>query len=429
MAQYESGQTATQEQVTELTNNSSLSDATRAQIESLVASGKDVSLIGSDSATEKATVASQTSSAAAVAASNATLESLTLSDATALAFSNTSGNVNANAQQPVSGTFNDSSNLNLNVNNNADNDISLGGSTGTTNVNVNLGNGDNNVTLSGESASNVGINAGNGNNIMQLGNAQSSGAFTDISVTTGDGNDSIGIEGTFTGQITTGAGDLDLALDASTQADEHTSISVDAGEGFDLLRLIGRMVKHAFEFSNGKFHMHSGNIEMTGVNVIATDSDGDGVIENGTDHITILATTEEDSLIAKLYKVALGREAIDDANGWNASTLGGFNWWTNEYEKTNDITNHEQLVRAFLNCDEFHNKYDAMDDVQYVNQLFTNLGVSDSAAAQDYINQLANGSIDRETVAWQIATSETAVKVLGSDGEQYVIDGDFTQQA
>lgn len=376
MANYSEGQTATSEQVTSLV--SSLSGPTAASIASLVATGVGVGLYGSDTAGETANVSGAITDEAA-AVSNSKINS-TFDNVKALVVSKSSGNVDAsNNNNDVSAEFHDVSNMS-----------------------ASFGNGDNNLTF-----------GGNGGNI-------------DVSVETGNGNDDIGILGKFTGQITTGSGDLELSLDATAQ--EESAISVDAGEGFDLLKLLGAVLKHTFEYANGHFRMHSGNVQMDGVNVVATDMDNDGAITSN-DHITVLAETAEDSLIAKLYKVALGREAIDGSDGWGDSTLGGINWWTNEYEKNNDITDHEQLVRAFLNCDEFHNKYDSMTDTQYVNELFSNLGVSDVEAAQSYIDQLANGSIDRETVAWQIATSETAVKVLGNDGQQYVIDGDFSSNA
>jgi len=421
MAQYE----ASEEQVQQLTSSEGLSASTKAAIESVAKGGGTVAMLGSEGSTKESVSGSVTDQA--VAAANVDLNNLTLSDAVAfVASSGTTGDVQSNSSSALTAEINDS-NVNLTVNNDANNNISFGGSQGAAGS-ATLGNGDNTVNIGGEGTSGGGVtvNTGNGNNTFNIGNANTDKPF-DVSVNTGDGNDTMNVEGTVRGEINTGDGNLELTMDASAQ--QTAEISVNAGEGFDLLKLLGQTAKHLFEFVNGKFHMHSADVSMTGVNVVATDVNSDGQISQGTDHITILAETEEDSLIAKLYKVALGREAIDGNDGWGDSTLGGFNWWTNEYEKTNDINDHEQLVRAFLNCDEFHNKYDSMTDAQYVNALFTNLGVSDSEAVQNYINQLANGSLDREEVAWQVATSETAVKVLGNDGEQYVIDGDFSANA
>lgn len=456
MAQYE----ANEEQIQELTDSSTgLSDATKEAIKSLANSGSSVAVVSES--------ASGTVSDSGVVASNATLSNLTLSNAVALAVDGSSGSltstnsaaltadlvnsdvtltINNNAANTVnvSGATGggvtaghgdnlvnvvDASNVSVDLGDGA-NSVNLGGSTGTSNVDVNLGAGNNNVNIGGEGANGVSVSTGNGNNNISVGNAMSSAPFN-VSVTTGDGDDTMDLQGNVNGQFTSGAGDLEISLDATAQ--EQAQISVDAGEGFDLLRLIGRAVKHAFEFVNGRFHMHSGDVSMDGVNVVATDMNGDGLITQDMDHITVLATTEEDSLIAKLYKVALGREAIDGSDGWSADgsgdTLGGFNWWTNEYEKSNDITDHNQLVRAFLNCSEFHTKYDALDDTAYVNQLFSNLGVSDVEAAQSYINSLKNGSMDRYDVARAIAESDQAVQLLGNDGDQYVIDGDYTTNA
>jgi len=72
-------------------------------------------------------------------------------------------------------------------------------------------------------------------------------------VTTGDGDDFFLIE-----DIVKPSGGFDdddqfvLDPDYSSGAE----VSVDAGDGFDLLLLLGPAIKHQFEFSGGKFHMH-----------------------------------------------------------------------------------------------------------------------------------------------------------------------------
>ena len=256
------------------------------------------------------------------------------------------------------------------------------------------------------------------------------------SVMTGDGDDFMALEGAVTGQVTTGSGDLTLTLDKVAQ--EQAEISVDAGDGFDIMKLLGQTVDHSISFKAGDkgIHMHSADIQMTGVDVVATDVNRDNTITRDTDHIMVLATNEYDSLIAKLYKVALGREAIDDNDGWSkdgqGDTLGGLNWWMNEFEKQGDNDGSiDHLVKAFLNCDEFHNKYNGMTNVDYVRTLFQNLGLTDddlqtnnelAAQLDSYVQSLDAGSITREDVAYEIASSSLTTSILGLDGSAYVID-------
>ncbi len=258
------------------------------------------------------------------------------------------------------------------------------------------------------------VSMGNGGNNVDIQGGQGL-------VNTGDGMDEIMVHGKFNGELKMGRGDDALFLDEEAQ--NTAEISVDAGDGFDLLTLFGRPTVHSFTFSNGRFIMHSADVTLDGVELIGTDVNGDGKIENGVDHITILAHNEVESLVAKLYKVALGREAIDGDDGWGDSTLGGFKWWTTEFQKTDSDHSTEHLVRSFLNCDEFHNRYAGMNNTEYVNALYDNLGTTDAEQAASYIAQLDAGTVDRETVAWNIAASDLAVQVLGNDGEQYVING------
>ncbi len=251
------------------------------------------------------------------------------------------------------------------------------------------------------------------------------------SVTTGDGNDEFRVEGPVKGEIKTGSGNLDLTLDQTAQ--EQAEISVDAGDGFDLLRLFGDSIKHSFQFNGGKFQMHSAGVTMTGVNVVATDVNMDGKIENGVDHITILASNEKESLIAKLYKVALGRDAIDGEDGWSpdgtGDTLGGLNWWLTQFElQPGNDGSIDFLVRSFLNCDEFHDKYDAMSNREYLLAIGKNIGLSEEEFSgkeqfDTYLRALDAGTMTREDVVYEVVKSDEVVQLLGADGQCYVIDG------
>lgn len=251
----------------------------------------------------------------------------------------------------------------------------------------------------------------------------------DASVNTGEGDDVVTIQGVGKAQVTGGSGDMVINL----QTNQGTA-TIEAGDGFDRLNIAEGRHAHEFVFKDGKIVMHSENaITMSGVQVVSFDNNNDGQID-GRDNITILAENDRDSLVAKLYKVALGREAIDGADGFGNSTLGGINWWMNEFEKGETDGSIEHLVRSFLNCDEFNNLYGNMDSqTEYVEALFKNLGDNiqtvNGKTAAEYAAAIDAGIMDRVTVAWNIAESKEAVDILGVkdpilglDGIQYVID-------
>lgn len=265
---------------------------------------------------------------------------------------------------------------------------------------------DSNITAELVNPNGLKVTTGDGNNDIAINGGEAS-------VNTGAGEDLFQVLGNVKGELNSGLGDDEFQLDEAAQ--KNAEISVDAGDGFDLLTLFGNAVKHSFSFQNGKFHMSSANVSLDGVEVVATDVNQDGRITD-TDHITVLATDNQESLAAKLYQVALGREGIDDSR----DTLAGLNFWM---EQATDPS-FDHFGRAFLNCDEFHNKYDKVDDKAYVDALFANLGNPSEGASlkADLLSKLESGQLDRYEVAITLAENDLTVKVLGNDGQQYVID-------
>ena len=283
-----------------------------------------------------------------------------------------------------------------------------------------LSGGANKVVFEGDKG--VRVETGGGNDSVSTGAGDDTLVLKggDVTVNTGDGNDAVVLQGGGAAHITGGKGDMVVTLQTGTG-----TATIDAGDGFDQLFVGEDRTVHNFEYdpASGTFVMHSSNpITMSGVQVVTFDKDGDHKI-TGKDNITILAENAQDSLVAKLYKVALGREAIDGEDGWGNSTLGGINWWMNEFEKGETDGTVDHLVRSFLNCEEFHNKYDGMTNADYVNALFTNLGKQDAALAQRYLDNLDTGGMTREQVAQNLAESAMTVEALGIDGANYVIDG------
>lgn len=399
MANYEEGQTLTEEQLEGL-KKAGVTDEVVKALNKVTA--EQVAVIGSDSKDDKASVSGQVNNQGVVA-TNIDGMNLALPNSIIDIFDNVNGQATNTNQQAVTTSITNS-NVNYAIDNDADNNVGMNYSEGT----LSLGNGNNNVTF------------GVGNNPEQ--------SYNKVDTKLGDGNNNVNIFGQFTGDIETGNGNNLFVMDETAQ--NNAEISVDAGDGFDLLTLLGQFIHHQFSYSKGQFHMHSGNVVMQDVDIVATDVNKDGNITLDQDHITILATTEQEALIAKLYKVGLGREAIDGEDGWNedgaGATLGGFRWWVNNFGDKSD----EDIAQSLLNCDEFNNRVDSltgktyaqMSNAEYVTALFNNLGASNAELADKLVNELNNGG-DRINVALEIAQSDLAVKVLGNDGQQYVIEG------
>lgn len=273
-------------------------------------------------------------------------------------------------------------------------------------VTVELGGGQNDSVATGSGNDEISFNGGS------------------ATVNTGEGNDKVLIQGEGEATVIGGSGDMVITLNTASAA-----VTIDAGDGFDELTLNDHRDAHQFSFINGVFQMHSENpVTMTNVNAVTFDVDGVNGLSLG-DQVTVLATDAADSMVAKLYKVALGREPIDFQSGqFTDGNLGGLNWWFTQFDAQTDDHSIEHLVRSFLNCDEFHNLYDGKSNAEYVADLFTNLGADPAAAvgngtAAEWIAQLDAGNVDRYYVAQQIAGSNEAVQILGINGEQYVIDG------
>lgn len=242
---------------------------------------------------------------------------------------------------------------------------------------------------------------------------------TGDSVDTGSGSDTIEFRGG-SATIDAGAGNDVISIGA-----DEGSASVDGGTGFDRVSFQGGKGGHLFEaLGNGKFAMHSGNINMENINVVTFD-DGDGVI----DDVAVLASTAGESLVAKLYQIGLGRDILDSTTGANATPadnqLAGYNWWTNYMESSNaDLM---RLTQDFIGTTEFQAKIGSLGSAAaQVAKMFANLGVNgavDGITEAQYVDALNNGAMTLAEVVLDIATSAEATQILGVDGENYVIDG------
>ena len=260
-------------------------------------------------------------------------------------------------------------------------------------------------------------------NVVDLTNGTNNAGVVDV--TTGAGEDTFNIVGPVNANVSSGAGDDMFVLDGNAQ--EQAKLSVDAGDGFDEVMLHGDIAEgHAFSFgSDGKFHMNSADVTLDGVEVVARDVDGDGKIVKGTDHVTFLAADEFDGTVASLYKVVLGREAIDETT----DSLEGYKHWTNAF-KAQVGGDRAQAIEASLNSDEASG-LKAMDNAGFVATLLANAGAKAdvTANAGTYIAGLNDGSMSRADVvanvidAMEDAAGDDNVSLVGSDGVAYVVMG------
>lgn len=299
---------------------------------------------------------------------------------------------------------------------------------------------------------------GGANDSVSTGSGNDSITFTGGTATidTGEGDDTVVLQGGTGGgyaELKGGSGNMNIKLEVDLAVDGVTA-SIDAGDGFDSVSMNQGREGHFFSFLNGVFKMvkqaimardgdaadDQGGIQMQNVNVVqftdGMDDDGNDIISD----ITILADTKGEAMVGRLYQVALGRMAIDHTGeGDDGSTiLNGLNYWIEEFGAGNDDVDLNHLAHSFVNCDEFNNKYASMSAEDFANAMFNNLNMATSGApitevngmtAADYAAQIASGAMSMQDAAIEIANSQEAVKVMGVDGSQYVIDGYSTGDA
>lgn len=250
------------------------------------------------------------------------------------------------------------------------------------------------------------------------------GGGNNDNVQTAAGSDTVEFKGG-SATINTGAGNDEIVVSADGNA------SVDGGDGFDRVTFHAAKSQHSFAFEGGKFVVHSGNIQMDNINVVTFDANADGVIENAT----VLASTAGESVVAKLYQIGLGRDILDagrqpvSGETYADYQLAGFNWWTETGNAGNADANLMAIVQDFVGTTEFQAKIGSLGSAAaQVAQMFDNMGATGDVAGRsqaDYAQALDSGQMSLADVALALATSTEATTIMGVNGEQYVIDGDF----
>lgn len=269
-----------------------------------------------------------------------------------------------------------------------------------------------------------------------------------FNVNLGDGDNNLYIgngSGATNGIIQDGNGSLDIEMRGHVSG----TFAIKAGGGFDELTLMGRgeagLSNTAFAWNHSlnsfgmTYNPPQGETSRGELNIAADGLDAIVWVPNQATQnyrMTVLADTVGDSLCAKLYQVALGRQPFDaeTVNGVTQYTsTDGIKFWTTEFDQGWGYDGVRHTVYAFLNLPEFHSKYDNMDDAAYISALFGNLGATGNVAGKsqaDFVAQISgNGMNARYDAAWEIAASHEAVNLLGNAGAKYVIDGNFDMVA
>lgn len=269
-----------------------------------------------------------------------------------------------------------------------------------------------------------------------------SGGMKDT-VATGGGDDTVVFNG---GEATigTGAGDdtvvlshgggsgADVAL--GTGSDEVIiadidggKATVDGGDGFDRVTFSGQSMADA-KASFGKpgsdgFHLSAGggNLTLENVEIVGFDANSDGVLDDAT----VLATSKGESLVARLYTVALGRSVLDGDSSTVADTqLSGIQWWIDNFGDNADLAT---IASTFIGCQEFLDDVAGMNTLQIINKMMGNVGITNAGAitADELALQVDTGAMTLGDAAQTIAMSLETTNVIGLLGDQYVID-DFS---
>lgn len=284
------------------------------------------------------------------------------------------------------------------------------------------------------------VPATNGNKIDMSSYGEGADAYVMLSgglgdsVSTGAGRDTVVLRGG-SASISTGAGDDTVLVNPNDGA----NASIDGGDGFDVVTFTGRdraEVGAAFTVAQKGDIVglvgNSGTFQLTNVEIVGFDKDTDGVLDDAT----VIAQDANDSLVAKLYNIALGRSVLDaaDTNPWAPATvnqLAGIQWWMDQ------SADAATLANMFVSTPEFQNDIAGMDNAQIVDLLFANLAkMGDTTALQgisaadghaytkaDLVDALNNGDMTVGDVALELATSLQSDDILGLTGQQYVIEG------
>ncbi len=274
--------------------------------------------------------------------------------------------------------------------------------------------------------------SGDGNNVQTAAGADKiTFAGGSATIETGAGDDTVVLQSGGTVKVSSQGDTLNVML-GDFDAASPLNATVSGGDGMDRVTTSLDSTAYSFEFKDGYFIMTQdamaraagdlATVKMVNVNAVVYDN-GDKQLTDA-DSTTVLAKDATQSLIGRMYRIGLGRDVLDDMDDPDGA-LGGLNWWTNTYQLGEGQNLHD-MAMAMLNVDEFHRLYDGKSDANFVRNIFNNVGETDAATTYagktqaDFVKELADGTINRFDVVWQIATTDEVSDAL--TGNKFVID-------
>jgi len=247
---------------------------------------------------------------------------------------------------------------------------------------------------------NVSVETGGGDDSVSTGNGDDAIVVTgggNSTVSTGDGDDAVEITGE--GRITVDAGN---GNDQITIASDTAQATVDGGNGFDRANMDDSRGNHHFTMVDGILTLNSSPTQLENVEVVQFQ-----------DGISVIAEDASTAEVARLYEVVFDREA----------DLGGLEYWINKADSGESMSD---IATGFVTSQEFHNEFGSVSNEDFLANLYQGMAGRDPDAEglAYWLGQMEDKGLSQADVALQFAGSQEAIKLMGIDGSQYVIDVD-----
>ncbi|WP_459937938.1 DUF4214 domain-containing protein [Desulfonatronum parangueonense] len=188
--------------------------------------------------------------------------------------------------------------------------------------------------------------------------------------------------------------------------------TVNTGDGFDgvFITKSGQNVEFEVD-ADGNVIVTGSSFTLTGVEVIMFE-----------DTFHVVAQDEDQAIVARMYKILFDRDP----------DMEGLEYWFDTLQ--DDSVDMWDVTHAFMNSDEFNEKYAGLDDEEFLTNLY--LGMTGRDADPEgmayWLDVMANpeafigtwkGDEDNAQihVTYAFAYSEEANQTMGLDGTKYII--------
>lgn len=196
------------------------------------------------------------------------------------------------------------------------------------------------------------------------------------------------------------------------------NVTVETGDGFDVVELTDSNREDAgFEVDE------NGNVIITGSSYTLS---GVEVVKFG-DAMSVIAEDEDQAIVARMYQILLNREPDLEGLEWWLETLQDASFGDGTYDMW-DVTH------AFMVSKEYEEKYDGMENDEFLTQLYLGLNgrEPDAEGFAYWMDVLANpeemiedwagdGDNAKVHVVYAFAYSDEADQVMGLEGSKYIV--------